>query len=514
MKRLLPASLSLILLFVLLSACRVETTVVIDVEPDGSGEVAVIVALDEEAVAAVENTESLSEQLRIADLLDAGWEASGPELSASDGITRITATKSFSVPERLPGVLNDIAGPEVFTNVSLVRQRSFARTSWDLTGQIDLSSGLALFSDPDLEAALSGLVLGRTEEEIREFAGCTTPECRSTDMFLFNLEVPLRDGGKGNGAIDSNVASWSFLLGETQSESFNLRWTVEDQAPRLWRIGSVIAAVLFILVVGLQIVRRRQGPQAGPSFPKPKKPIRRSREIIQESPGGVQEETSRSLELLVLGGVGVIWEGGNNPEGLLVSYVHDKGGIADTQEIADRYRSASLGHVSQEDFWSSLGVNGLVSEIEEEYLDRVIVRTDVIPFLDRMKEREFEVACLTNAVLPWALQLRQRFGLDEFISHWVISGEVGARKPSQAMFEALRRTSGVSFTNMLLIDSEVSTLEAAKGLGISTVLLKGSALIPEGFPHPVINSFAELFRPSDSQPDPKTESEILDPESE
>ena len=109
MKRLVPASLSLIILFGLLSACRVETTVVIDVEPDGSGEVAVIVTLDEKAVSAVENIESLSEQLRIADLVDAGWEASEPELSVSDGLTRITATKSFSVPERLPGVLNDIA---------------------------------------------------------------------------------------------------------------------------------------------------------------------------------------------------------------------------------------------------------------------------------------------------------------------------------------------------------------------------------------------------------------------
>ena len=514
MKRLVPASLSLIFLVGLLSACRVETTVVIDVEPDGSGEVEVVVALDEEAVTAAETASSLEEQLRIDDLLEAGWKTTGPELSASDGLTRITAVKSFSVPERLPGVLNDIAGPEVFTNVSLTRQRSFARTSWDLIGQIDLSSGLSLFSDPDLEAALSGLVLGRTEEEIREFAGCVTPECEPTDMFLFNLEVPLRDGGKGNGTIENNVASWNLVLGETQNGLFELHWTVEDQAPRLWRIGAIIAAVLFVLVLGLQIVRRFQGPQAGPSLPKPKKLVRRPKEIIEESPSENPENASRSLELLVLGGVGVIWEGGNNPEGLLVAYVHDKGGIADVQEIADRYRTASLGHVSQEDFWDSLGVNGLVSEIEEEYLDRVNIRTDVLPFLDRMKEREFEVACLTNAVLPWAAQLRQRFGLDEFISHWVISGEVGARKPSQAMFEALRRTSGVSFTNMLLIDSEVSTLEAAKGLGISTVLLKGSALIPEGFPHPVINSFAELFRPSDSQPDPKTESEILDPENE
>ncbi len=75
-------------------------------------------------------------------------------------------------------------------------------------------------------------------------------------------------------------------------------------------------------------------------------------------------------------------------------------------------------------------------------------------------------------------------------------------------------TGGIPHAGCDLIDSEVSTLEAAKGLGISTVLLKGSALIPEGFPHPVINSFAELFRPSDSQPDPKNESEILDSENE
>ena len=35
--------------------------------------------------------------------------------------------------------------------------------------------------------------------------------------------------------------------------------------------------------------------------------------------------------------------------------------------------------------WSSLGVNGLVSEIEEEYLDRVDIRTDV--YLLRPHER-------------------------------------------------------------------------------------------------------------------------------
>jgi len=92
--------------------------------------------------------------------------------------------------------------------------------------------------------------------------------------------------------------------------------------------------------------------------------------------------------------------------------------------------------------------------------------------------------------------LRERLGLDELMAHWVVSGEVGARKPSQAMFEALRRMSGVPFRNMLLIDSEPPMLEAARSMGMSTVLMRGAALIPEGFPHPVIGGFAELFRSS------------------
>ena len=80
------------------------------------------------------------------------------------------------------------------------------------------------------------------------------------------------------------------------------------------------------------------------------------------------------------------------------------------------------------------------------------------------------------------------------------------------MFEALRRMSGIAFPNMLLIDSESSTLEAARGVGMSTVLLRGSALIPEGFPHPVIDGFAELFRPAD--PAPPAEAETQEPEPE
>jgi putative hydrolase of the HAD superfamily len=259
-----------------------------------------------------------------------------------------------------------------------------------------------------------------------------------------------------------------------------------------------VAGVLAILVTLFLLARYAVAGRMGrpPRATRPPRTSRRAGEILEEYPADGGEAGERRLELLVLGGIGVIWDSGGDPEGLLVRYVREQGGIADPREIADRYRSASLGHVSTAQFWSSIGVKGEADQLDRSYLERVKLRRDVLPFLDRMKERGLPVACLTNAVLPWSVFLREHLGLDELMAHWVVSGEVGARKPSQAMFEALRRMSGVPFRNMLLIDSEPPMLEAARSMGMSTVLMRGAALIPEGFPHPVIGGFAELFRPS------------------
>ena len=62
-----------------------------------------------------------------------------------------------------------------------------------------------------------------------------------------------------------------------------------------------------------------------------------------------------SIKLVVVGGKGVIWDGGADPEGLLVPFVRENGGLVDADEIADRYRAASLGQLNSEEFWESVG---------------------------------------------------------------------------------------------------------------------------------------------------------------
>lgn len=484
-----PWAFLLLLAVLTAGGCRVDASVAIVVDGDGSGTVTVGLILDDEAVDLVGGIE---EQLRIDDLADAEWTVVGPNRLPT-GDTTVTATKSFDSPERLADVLDEIVGPGVFEDVTLTRHRTFARTEWRLNGRVDLSDGLDLFGDVELAETLSGLPLGRTTAELAELAGCSAADCDLVDAFELELTVAL----PGGPPVDADGARWTINLGDVISTRFDVKGVINDRSPRMWRNGAIAAGVMAVLAALFVLARhavagRADGP---PLAARPPRTSRRSNEIVEEHPGD-DDVGERRLELLVLGGIGVIWDSGGDPEGLLVRYVREQGGVADPHEIADRYRSASLGHVSTAQFWSSIGVKGDADKLDRAYLERVQLRRDVLPFLDRMKERGLPVACLTNAVLPWSVLLRERLGLDELMAHWVVSGEVGARKPSQAMFEALRRMSGVPFRNMLLIDSEPPMLEAARSMGMSTVLMRGAALIPEGFPHPVIGGFAELFRPS------------------
>ena len=161
-----PWAFLLLLAVLTAGGCRVDASVAIVVDGDGSGTVTVGLILDDEAVDLVGGIE---EQLRIDDLADAEWTVVGPNRLPT-GDTTVTATKSFDSPERLADVLDEIVGPGVFEDVTLTRHRTFARTEWRLNGRVDLSGGLELFSDPELAETLSGLPLGRTTAELAELA--------------------------------------------------------------------------------------------------------------------------------------------------------------------------------------------------------------------------------------------------------------------------------------------------------------------------------------------------------
>ena len=472
-------------LLVLATACQVKSTVNLEIDEDSSGLVSVDVYMDQSASSTIGD---LRRQLHTSDLVDAGWKLTGVDRT-EDGGSRIVASKPFRALEDLDLVLSEIFGSAVFNEVSLLRNRSFAATEWKLTGNIDLSAGLSLFSDRALQELLSGLPLGRTPEELMELADCDFP-CDPAQFFSFDFMVTLPDGS------DSFIepTTWSAQLGDQTPVSFELISNIEYSAPKIW-LGVTLSLIgVSVLVLVLQFIRLFFKKRSTPARAEPIRAYRQAAEIIEKVPETSNESDDRRIKLVVVGGTGVLWEGETGSEGPLVPFVRESGGLAGPEEIADRYRSASLGQVSTEEFWSSLGVLGDPDELDHLYLSQVKLRSDAVPFLNQMTTREIPVACMTNTVLSWVEHLQQNLGIEELIEHWVVSGEVGARKPSNAMFEALRRKTGVRFANMLLIDSDLPTLDSGRGVGMSTVMMRSQALVPGKSAHPVVDGFVELFR--------------------
>jgi hypothetical protein len=142
-----------------LTACHVEGRVDVTVFDDGSGTVSVAVGLDDEAV---ERVGDLSSAVPTVDLVDAGWKVAEP--SEEGDLTWIEATKRFRSPEELTSVMAEIG---VFHDWTLRVSDGFASTKWALDGRIVVNGGVEQFSDSDLAAALDGMALGMTSEDLQ-----------------------------------------------------------------------------------------------------------------------------------------------------------------------------------------------------------------------------------------------------------------------------------------------------------------------------------------------------------
>jgi hypothetical protein len=234
-----------------LAACRIDTEVAIDVREDGSGTVTMTVRFDGDAVARVPDL--ATDTLRTDDLVEAGWVVSRSD--AGDAGVTYRATKAFAGPDQLPVVLAELTGPDgVLRDVELVRERSFAETTWRFTATADLSRGIEAFSDPELAALLAGAPFGRDPAALaRELGG--PPESFVDVRLLLALPHDLRAGAGDTERQDT--ALWELPLGgasrSLQAESHDVTWTA-----RLWAIGAGASGFAFVVLMGVRGLRRRR----------------------------------------------------------------------------------------------------------------------------------------------------------------------------------------------------------------------------------------------------------------
>lgn len=224
-----------VLVLLSLTGCEVRTELNVTVEEDGSGQVELAVALDEDAVS---RRPDLFEELDLSDLVDSGWEVSGPA-DEPDGATWIRARHRFATADELGSLIEDVAGAEgPFRDFRLTREDEFAESRYRFDGTVDLTAGAgALAADPQLAEALGAepveLIEDRLDGSIEE---------------MVDLQVAVRLPGsmESSSPDQASEAVWRPSLAEREVLEMRATSTVSRSERFVW-IGAGAVALLALL---------------------------------------------------------------------------------------------------------------------------------------------------------------------------------------------------------------------------------------------------------------------------
>lgn len=173
--------------------------------------------------------------------------------------------------------------------------------------------------------------------------------------------------------------------------------------------------------------------------------------------------------VVALDAMGVVYTAADDVAELLVPYLRELGCQLDDEAIEAIYTEGSLGRISSAELWERCGVAGN----DAEYCSRHELTPGLGDLLTDLEAAGTRVAVLSNDVSEWSVLLRERFDLTSWISDWVISGDIGIRKPDPRAYEALVRTLGVPAAEIHFFDDRPRNVDAARTAGLQSYVFKG-----------------------------------------
>ena len=139
-----------------------------------------------------------------------------------------------------------------------------------------------------------------------------------------------------------------------------------------------------------------------------------------------------------------------------------------------------------------------IRQLKADNADSIAIRTDVLPFLQALKQRNIQRILLTNAH-PDSLTIKiQHTGLDQYLDHIYSTHEFGYCKESPKLWQALLAHHPFDPERTLFIDDNEALLLIAQQFGIRHVLgieNPDSELEHQSFKHcPAIDDYAILTK--------------------
>lgn len=229
--------LALIVVALALTACQIDATVAVVVEPDGSGTIALTIVADADVVT---QAPGLAEDLRFDDAVAAGWELTGPTPTEVGGLT-VTLTHDFATVDEATALLQSVNGSGgPLHDVALTRVVAGNAVTTSLTGNIRVEGGMDAFADPEVLSAIGG-------SPYADNIAATGQRPADVVTFTMTADLPGDAGAPANGDAAEGPITWSVPLdGTTADLATSSVFTGSTAGDSVWGTVATVALVALI----------------------------------------------------------------------------------------------------------------------------------------------------------------------------------------------------------------------------------------------------------------------------
>ena len=172
-----------------------------------------------------------------------------------------------------------------------------------------------------------------------------------------------------------------------------------------------------------------------------------------------------------------------------VPYVQQTFPDLNSEEIRKPWDKANMGEMTSLEIWPAIGYRGDLEKVEKDYLDTIELNDGLYDFIKAAKAK-YKLAIISNDSSRWSNYLREKFKLNQYFDVISISGDLKIRKPDERIFRLTVEKLAVNAEDCLYIDDRRGYLEAAKKVGLNTILFNSRNVPYEGN---TIKSFEELM---------------------
>lgn len=227
----------------LLSSCRVDQTISLEVNRNGTGKV-VVTAVANKAI--LDKVPNLKADIRTDDLVTAGWDVDGPN-ETDDGGLSLVLTREFQNPTEatlILGQVNGARGP--LQETVLTRSGKDTNSVWTLAGRLEVNGGLQAFID---DAAFELLGTAPYAADIEE-AGL---DIGAAVGLTFRVQLP-GDIESTTGVQNDGAITWLVPMDGSRVDIATSSTNV-DVVSSVAGFGRVLIVLLFLLwIAGIAVL--------------------------------------------------------------------------------------------------------------------------------------------------------------------------------------------------------------------------------------------------------------------